>query len=133
MFDMLKHLTHNDLDEVVGLYRLGDWVVEKDATYTQPLQVKEVEFDHRDGKFYYGLHNGYYLSEDKISPYITKSVSEEVNDLVEQTTKYQDDLGKALTVKIELLSYILELRERDLTDGEKAIVDGFSTIITKER
>ena len=130
---MLKHLTHNDLDEVTGLYRLGDWVVEKDTTYTQPLQVKEVEYSHSDNKFYYGLHNGCYLSEDKLSPYATKSVSEEVNDLVEQTTKYQDDLGKALTVKIELLSYILELRERDLTDGEKAIVDGFTTIITKER
>ena len=133
MFDMLKHITHNDLDEVVGLYRLGDWVIEKDAVYTQPLQVKEVEFNHSDNKFYYGLHNGYYLSEDKLTPYVTKSVSEEVNDLVAQTTKYQDDLGKALSTKIELLSYILELRERDLTDGEKAIVDEFSIIITKER
>jgi len=55
------------------------------------------------------------------------------DDLYAKIDEYQKQVHNLLDLKIELLDYIIDLRTKEKTDSENAILNKISSIITKER
>ena len=55
------------------------------------------------------------------------------DDLYAKIDEYQKQVHNLLDLKIELLDCIIDLRTKERTDAENAILNKISSIITKER